>query len=162
MSENWKPIAGYEGKYEISDLGRVKSLVRHGDTNSRILKPVLRKSGHLQVSLSGKTRKVHQLVAVAFLGPCPDGMEICHKDGNPANNHASNLKYGTRADNARDRVDHGRDRNARKTHCDNGHEFTNSNTIVRKSGGRDCRACQRGRVRNTGSKWQAFHNMRGS
>lgn len=64
-------------------------------------------TGYLQVRLVGKTRRVHSLVLIAFVGPRPDGMECCHGDGNPANNHLSNLRWDTPKSNHSDRGRHG-------------------------------------------------------
>lgn len=63
------------------------------------------------VLCNGKNRRrnqVHRLVLLAFVGPCPEGMECCHNDGNSTNNKLSNLRWGTRKENAADRVRHGR------------------------------------------------------
>lgn len=111
--EVWKDIPGYEGKYQASNLGRVRSLDRrvpcsHGATRlmrGRILKPAgSKRDPHLSVVLGhGATGSmVHQLVALAFLGPCPPGQEVRHLDGDPLNNRADNLAYGTRTENILD------------------------------------------------------------
>ena len=119
--EIWKPIAGYEGLYEVSSNGRIKSLKRNvpagpgkigfWTVNERILRPRVQRSGHLVVVLSRKnqiqSRLVHQLVLEAFVGPRPDGMECCHGDATPGNNKVENLRWGTRLENARDMVLHG-------------------------------------------------------
>jgi hypothetical protein len=79
----------------------------------RKLKPGrLKKSGHLYVNLrvTGKPNwrvYVHHLILTTFVGPCPPGMECRHKDGNPANNRADNLRWGTRKQNMRDKIRHG-------------------------------------------------------
>ena len=116
MEELWKDIPGYEGRYQVSNLGRVKSLprVRRQRAKSgtlhdhkvpgRILKPRQKNSGHLQVQLCGVNRAVHRLVLAAFVGPCPEGMEVCHNDSNPTNNRLDNLRYGTRHSNRVDMV----------------------------------------------------------
>lgn len=72
--------------------------------------------------------KVHRLVMEAFVGPCPEGLEVLHWDDNPANNHLSNLRYGTRSENVKDRVRNGIHHFASRTHCLRGHEFTLENT----------------------------------
>jgi hypothetical protein len=86
---------------------------------------------------------VHPLVAAAFIGPRPDGMEIRHLDGERFNNAAVNLCYGTPSENARDRVNHGRDAQARKTTCIRGHAYDDQNTYVAPTGWRQCRPCKR-------------------
>ena len=98
--EQWKSIAGYEGLYEVSNLGRVKSL-KFG--KERILKPGKNSSGYLLVNLykNGKMKhfKVHRLVATAFL-PNPMGFpEINHLDEDKANNVVSNIEWASRWDN---------------------------------------------------------------
>src|SRR5690606_32157657 len=81
------------------------------------------------------------LVAAAFLGPRPEGSEVCHINGDPADNRVENLRYGSRSENVLDQVRHGVHNNARKTHCKNGHAFTPENTMRRSEGGRRCRTC---------------------
>lgn len=117
MKEIWRDIPGYEGRYQVSNLGRVKSLprvVERKDGKSRraegrILKPETAKSGHLMVNLgfgkNDRAKKVHQLVAMAFLGGKPNPrMEVCHNDGNPKNNFVENLRYDTHSENLRDYI----------------------------------------------------------
>lgn len=109
--ERWKPIPGYEHKYQVSACGGVRSvdhyvrLVAHGKETQRLvpgktLKPGRSTSGHLTVCLGkGNTHGVHRLVASAFLGACPAGKEVLHLDGDPSNNRLENLRYGTRSEN---------------------------------------------------------------
>ena len=120
MEEIWKPIEGYEGLYEISSYGRVKSLERYRSNNGgiqllkeRIMNP-LDYNGYKNVLLwkngSKKKEYVHRLVAKAFL-PNPDNLkEVNHKDENPSNNmvenlewcdHRYNMNYGTARERAR-------------------------------------------------------------
>ena len=106
MEECWRPVVGYEGKYEVSSKGRVRSFVRN--KKGHLLKPGLTSVGYPSVALGrGNTRLVHCLVAEAFLGVCPEGQEVRHLDGSRSNNNPNNLKYGTRADNVRDAKKHG-------------------------------------------------------
>lgn len=91
--EIWKPVVGYEGLYEVSNLGRVKSLKgNHKERRDMILKPILDKYGYLVVGLSlNKIRKrflVHRLMALVFLGepPTPEQNQVNHKTENPADN----------------------------------------------------------------------------
>lgn len=109
--EQWRPAPEFEGYYEVSDLGNVRSIPRY-KCAGRVLKPrPLPKTGYMQLSLSVngvRTMKyVHSLVAAAFIGPCPPGEEVRHGDGNPANNAAGNLSYSTHLVNLGDRVEHG-------------------------------------------------------
>ena len=102
--EEFRDIKGYEGHYQVSNFGRVKSLKKYGGKNSRILKSADSK-GFRQVVLwlnrKSPSRKVHQLVAVAFLGHQVDGHNrvINHIDGDKANNHVSNLEIVTHREN---------------------------------------------------------------
>ena len=122
--EEWREIPGWEGLYSVSTYGRVKSHQRliqekrkdgwkpkEYIIDEKILKPSKQKSGHLRVSLSRdrqiKFRLIHQLVLETFIGYKPRGKECCHKDGNPSNNHLSNLYYGTRSQNIADAKRHG-------------------------------------------------------
>lgn len=151
--ERWRWVMGLEGRYEISDWGRVRSvrrtvtdrLGRKRQWPALIMRTVVRKSGHIGVTLSAHgrhiPRDVHQLVAEAFLGVRPAGMQIRHLDGDPANNNISNLAYGTCSENQYDRVRRGRDHNARKTACKRGHPFDEANTYRTATGNRQCRAC---------------------
>ena len=112
--EIWKDIPGHEGRYQVSNLGRVRSLDRYVKGRSRngsefkrlspgkILSPApYCKTGHLSLPLGRRTngQPVHRLVLLAFVGPCPEGMEVRHLNGDPTDNRLSNLKYGTRTEN---------------------------------------------------------------
>ncbi len=100
---NLRVIYGYGGK-----RGR-KAVI--DPTFFRELKPFVGKRGYLKVTcrIGGKERTgaVHKMVLDAFVGPCPEGMECRHLDGNPANNRLKNLAYGTPKQNADDRMRHG-------------------------------------------------------
>lgn len=102
--ETWMPVVGYEGIYEVSDLGRVRRTGKaHGATRGLVLAQSLSWRSYPCVCLScgHKSRKftVHRLVADAFLGPCPDGHEVNHIDGNKSNPVVTNLEYVTRTGN---------------------------------------------------------------
>lgn len=117
MVEIWKDIPGFEGKYQASDQGRVRSLDRdvQGRHKSgtefkrllrgKILTPAIYcKTGHLSLPLGRSTNgiPVHQLVLLAFEGPCPKGEEVRHKNGVSSDNRLENLEYGTRTENILD------------------------------------------------------------
>lgn len=161
----WRSVSGYEGFYEVSSDGQVRGCQRtvgaaNGKTKvitSKPLKPTVQQpSGHLHVSLYRERKRyhraVHRAVLEAFVGPCPDGMEACHRDGNPANNSVENLYWGTRASNVADSLRHGTHFWAKRTHCKNGHEFTPENTFDRGNGRRGCYTCNR--------KWKAEYKAR--
>lgn len=100
--EVWKDIRGYEGIYQISNLGRIKSL--HRDCrNGRILNPAKNNSGYLRVALSnnGKIRydSIHRLVAEAFISNPKKLPEVNHIDGNKLNNSVENLEWVTKGEN---------------------------------------------------------------
>lgn len=162
QAEQWRPIPGYEGHYEVSDHGRVRSVTRilphpvNGwkTYRGKLLKQDVHKTGHIAVwlSLDGRMRSllVHRLVLMAFIGPCPDGMEACHWNDDPGDNRLENLRWTSRRDNNLDRVRNGIHPMAKKTHCKRGHEFTPENTRieVRTTGKvRRCRQCERERSR---------------
>jgi len=151
VSAEWRALPGYEGIYEISDHGEVKSRDRINARGWRIkgrtLRPYVTPDGYQRVNLysaigAKHNTSVHQLVMLAFVGPCPPGQEVLHRDGNGENNYRSNLSYGTRSENVRDSVRHGTHTCAAKTHCKRGHEFTEANTFRKSSGSRECRACR--------------------
>ena len=163
--ERWLPMAGYESLYEVSDLGRVRSLDRISRTiqgafrrhRGRILRPRTGPRGYSHVTLyragPDPVRKrqtvqtVHVLVLEAFGGPRPGPTyEGRHLDGNPDNNALVNLAWGTRQENWEDRRRHGRDVYSAKTHCKRGHPFDEVNTRVKLKAdgsfrGRQCKAC---------------------
>lgn len=156
-NEIWKPIPKYEGYYAASDQGRIKSLeriitYRNGNTKTiheRILRPIIHSGGYLQVNLwrnhKTEVRTIHSLVAEAFLGPCPDGKEICHNNGHRDDNRLANLRYDTRSANALDRTKHGNNHCRNRTHCPRGHALIEPNLVRTraKQGHRRCLACQR-------------------
>jgi hypothetical protein len=164
MSEQWRAVTGYEGLYEVSDQGRVKSIGRYyspGHPGSkprwmpeRIMRPALTRQTYytLQLSKDGtsKTFILHRLVLREFVGECPDGMECCHNNGDSTDNRLVNLRWDTPAANIADQFTHRTQRNAFKTHCTNGHEFTPDNTYQLTQNGRPrrmCKACCRDRDR---------------
>jgi hypothetical protein len=109
-NEIWRVIPGFSGRYFASDCGRVKSIF--GGKETILTSKPVGIYGHAQIGLRSKERRVfryvHQWVLLAFVGPAPDGTESLHIDGNAKNCHLSNLHYGTRKQNAADRVAHGK------------------------------------------------------
>ncbi len=113
--EFWRDIPGYEGAYQASSRGRIRSLPRfvpvydgiHEITYSRpvpgkiLQQAVCDKAGHVSVHLGKHCRgiPVHQLVMLAFYGAPPPGMEVMHLNGNPKDNRMENLRYGTHSEN---------------------------------------------------------------
>lgn len=142
-TEIWKDVPDWVGLYQISNLGRVKSLSRtvpHAYSNKltiteRILKANVDKtSGCSMVAFSRngtiQTRTIHQLVLLSFLGPCPDGMECCHNDGKEWNNRLKNLRYDTHKSNMADKIKHG---TVSQGESQGGHKLTNANiTKIKK------------------------------
>jgi hypothetical protein len=116
--EEWRPT--HHPHYEVSDLGRVRSHapqggnVRNGQPTypkvPRVLKPGRASNGYWTVSFGRGhgSQCVHVLVAAAFLGPCPAGQEVRHKDDDRQNARADNLEYGTRGQNIQDMLQRGR------------------------------------------------------
>ncbi len=106
--EQWKDIVGYEGKYQVSDLGNVRSLSFSRTGGCKPLKPSTIAAGYRTVILSinniQRAFSVHKLVALAFLGPCPDGYEIDHINRDKTDNNIENLRYATKRENAWNRA----------------------------------------------------------
>lgn len=117
---HWKAIPGWEHRYEVSEQGAIRSLdmvcgAAFGKTairRGRVLKQSLKGGRYLCVTLTSPARRqqylVHDLVALAFIGPKPEGLQTCHQDDCKANNASENLRYGTAAENAADRELNGR------------------------------------------------------
>lgn len=175
-TEQWRPIPGYEGVYEVSDIGRVRSLdrvVAYANGGSRLHPGKLLRqwapmgqNGYKQTCLCRFNKRrfvsIHRLVLLAFVGPCPEGMEACHGNDIPDDNRLSNLRWDTRKANVSDRVRRYRASgfkakrsapmthcmpSAPKTHCKRGHEFTPENTYLRPTG-RECKECRAVHMRN--------------
>lgn len=97
MEEIWKDIKGYEGKYQVSNYGNVKSLNYHRTGKEQLKKPTLQTNGYFYVSLCkpNKCFSIHRLVAEAFI-PNPDNLPcVNHKDEVKTNNHVDNLEWCT-------------------------------------------------------------------
>ena len=98
MREVWKPVPGYEGRYEVSDMGRIQEI--------KILK--IDGGGHKysRVNIDGRTHYVHRLIAFAFLGDPPSPKSVVnHKDFDTRNNRVENLEWITQTENVRHAVE---------------------------------------------------------
>lgn len=120
--EIWKPVVGFEGSYEVSNLGRVRSLPRRVRYNhkfymsfrGRVLKTPKRgahRGGYVGVTLCKLSRAyqrfIHRLVLEAFVGRASHGLQCRHLDGDPSNNCLSNLRWGSVSENCADMLKHG-------------------------------------------------------
>lgn len=155
--EQWRPVVGYEGLYEVSDQGRVRSLgrvaIRRGyplRIPGRVLRPTPGDAGRVCIRLFNrdgvkKTLRVSVLVLAAFVGPRPEGLDGCHNNGDPTDNRLSNLRWDTRSANARDAVRHGTNNEVRKMHCPRKHPLVAPNLAGShaRRGRRTCLACHR-------------------
>ena len=107
MKEIWKPVAEY---YKVSNTGKIRRAIwlngakRVGRSLGYTLQNGYREVCFFDEDHNRKTRLVHQVVTGAFLGPCPEGKEINHKDGNKRNNYLDNLEYVTPSENIRHAV----------------------------------------------------------
>ncbi len=104
--EQWRDVVGFEGVYEISDSARVRHVQK-----GTIKIPSIDETGRMSVLLwrNNKCRlmRIHRMLLLAFVGPCPPKHECCHNDGNASNNALSNLRWDTAQNNQLDRVKHG-------------------------------------------------------
>jgi len=124
VSEEWRFVPGTGEWYEVSNLGRVRTYHLLGSkigTRSavpRVLDTYLSRGyPKVAVQFDGKQRMgygVHQLAALAFIGPRDSDKQVCHNDGNPSNNNLSNLRYDTYSGNQMDRLAHGTDNRGAK------------------------------------------------
>lgn len=115
QTPEWRPVVGYEGLYEVSSTGLVRSVDRvtpHGRRRKAQMIALSRLSGgysgvELYKNGRGKTKTVSHLVAEAFLGQRPAGYDVCHCDGSRTNDSVANLRYDTKSANQQDRRVHG-------------------------------------------------------
>jgi hypothetical protein len=109
-SEEWRSVDGYEGIYEVSDLGRLRRAYRGPKTQGRhrLIRAYPNRNGYFFFRLSRKgtvtRRAAHSMVMLAFVGPRPDGLQVNHVDGDKGNNRLRNLEYVTRQENMRHAV----------------------------------------------------------
>lgn len=154
-NEIWAPIDGYDGRYEVSNLGRVRNL-EFRDTLGRRVAPRVKRPGidswgYAQANLRDNGEQhlvfVHRLVMEAFVGPMPEGMQVCHNNGDKSDNRLENLRYDTGSSNTFDSVAHKTHPQTRLTHCKRGHLLEQPNLLASKSNRRVCRACGRAKHR---------------
>lgn len=151
-------MIGFDGLYEVSDTGEVRSLPR-SHTRGRVLKQTSDPRGYRRVGLSKKarvsTRLVHHLVLESFVGPRGAAYGGLHFDDDPSNNAVGNLSWGTARQNMLDTVRNGNHTGRRKTHCVQGHPYDESNThwyTWRGTRIRRCRSCL--------NRWQRQNRQR--
>lgn len=156
-AEEWRPVLGLEGSYEVSDQGNVRSLTRIIDNPScgaqlvqgrRMLTAIIGGDSPrrmVRMSINGKqiARYVAVLVLESFVSPRPDGMQACHDNGDRFDDRLANLRWDTPSANMRDKAIHGTNVNLNKTHCPKLHEYTPDNTYINTAGSRCCRTCRR-------------------
>lgn len=157
-TEEWRVAVGVRG-YEVSSAGRVRSVDRSvfgADGRTRRFRGQViqgsydKRLGYYRVVLyvGGKAigRTVHSLVAEAFIGPCPEGHEVRHKNGQHGDCRAINLEYGTRSENNHDQVRHDTHANASKSACRRKHLLVEPNLVPSVLPRRGCLACSRART----------------
>jgi hypothetical protein len=119
-NEIWVPARGWEGAYEVSNIGRVRSILRKGmkdaaagrNYGGKIIKRTLHKrTGYFVVTLSNKNYRkqvsLHRLILSSFKGDAPEGMECCHENGDRQDARLENLRWDTRKNNHADKKKHG-------------------------------------------------------
>lgn len=135
MEEIWKPIQGYEGRYEVSNLGRFRGLPREivykdgrkGMLKGGLLKGAATGNGYLTIALNSKVKKLaHRIVAEAFLGPTEYRKTVNHIDGNKTNNRADNLEWATFQQNNV----HARETGLNKQHGENSNLAKHSDQFI--------------------------------
>ena len=156
MTEEWRDVVGWEGYYQISNLGNLQSVARtvirsNGHPQSfrrRDLAPAPSLGGYMGFVLQrpGQFKRlyIHQMVLEAFVGPRPTGQQARHKDGKNQNNTLVNLEWGTKRDNEQDKLRHGTDPKTVAGYiCKRGHALKPPNVQPRGNGSPHgaCRAC---------------------
>lgn len=157
--EEWKFVPGTGDYYKVSNLGRVRSaertIIRSDGLKMKYKegRPRLGSKNpdgyrELRAYSNSKYRTigVHRAVLAAFVGPCPEGAEVCHNNGIRDDNRLSNLRYGTHSENMHDVLIHGKSWQLNTTHCPAGHEYIDRNLVpstIRSTGSRGCLSCSR-------------------
>lgn len=154
-SEEWRSVPGFDGRYEVSSTGFVRSLPKtfHDSLGrprrmpGKVLKATVVPEGYHKVWLFGdggkSYRYVHRLVLEAFVGPCPEGFFGCHWDDDQDNNHLANLRWASPTENVHDAIRNGMHGMAQRTHCPQGHPYSRENTYryKHKTNVRRCKTC---------------------
>lgn len=157
--EKWKDITGYEGLYQVSDQGQVRSLDRRVKSKGsgsylrkgQLIKPKIRRDGYPSVGLRRDGGRefllVHRLVLEAFVGVRPEGMEARHLNDVKGDPRLENLVWGTRSENNYDRVRNKVDYYTKRECCKRGHELVEKNLVPNqlktRGGVKTCLACAR-------------------
>lgn len=156
MNEEWRDIPDWEGIYQVSNQGRVRSLDRQTlrkdgviqSVRGRIIRQGRQRNGYRYVNLyrrdgAYKCVMTHRIVLSVFDRLPKEGEVTMHLDNNPENNALSNLSWGTQSENLRHVVVSGNHRNANKKGCDLGHLYGGANSTPGMEGQarRKCRAC---------------------
>lgn len=159
----WRAVPGYEGRYEVSDGGQVRSLGFYSNNRfgtqtwraGRVLKgSIVPRTGYRAVTLVDEqrrhaTHRIHRLVLLAFVGPPTEGEPNgLHKDDNRLNNRLNNLRWGSLSENTFDSVANGSHVQARKAACGRGHLYVRPNVLdySAEAGTRSCRCCHMAKV----------------
>ena len=161
-TEKWLAVPGYEGSYEVSSHGRVRSLDRIDSAQRRLRERILSqipRAKYLSVTLSNAGVHsyfyTHRLVAQAFLPEPEPRFEVCHIDGVRLNNRLSNLRWDSHQANQLDMVKHGTHLNARKTHCKSGHALSGDNIYSKTDTKRVCVTCSRASAKRSAARRRA-------
>ena len=154
-TERWLPVVGAEGYYEVSDLGRVRSVTRVIITTTghsrvyqgRILAPRPDEQERLRVAIRApgmpKDMRISRLVLIAFRGPPPNGMEGCHGPLGLTDNSVTNLRWDTHSENGLDTTRHGTNHHRNQKYCPREHLLVKPNLVAAllTQGFRTCLAC---------------------
>lgn len=135
-TEEWVPVVGHEGLYEVSDQGRIRSMDKVVTTRTnitrnlrgRVLSPVRDETGRERILLTSpagrKTHLLSRLVLKSFIGDAPEGKPLAlHNDGNAGDSSLGNLRWGNHKENSEDSLKHGTHPNKAKSCCTRGHLF---------------------------------------
>lgn len=165
MKEQWKPVYGYTGSYEVSNKGQIRSLNRRGYTGKKLIGKILLQNpagfGHLRVTLwkngKPKSKLVHTLVAHAFLGSKPAGNVVRHGPQGKCINTIDNLSYGTKSEDCFDCYRDGTFTTAKPVKCSNGEIYPSASVAARALGlcfSGICKTCRGESTHCGGYTWE--------